>query len=340
MNSNNNNFVINITKMKPGMPDYTKSIYVYNRSDVEADLIYEVTSFNLLGHTIQFSDNITMTADYLRTTYPFSINLSPSKVILAPNDNLQFDVILSWPYDSQTEVYYKQDAVYEYEPSLPYYRLNAGTYSLYEVANASVYNSTKPRLYFAKDEADTYFGMKCHAYEQNTGNACLSLNLRLIVQQRNQAAVTIYTTDGMYNYIGEEFNNSGATYNTYSAAVAAYGRNYFLKHTVLNNVVTESYVGIVSNNNVYYLRGGGATCTLNAYNETVCNSDSPYYASNKTILASVFGSSNCSENANSEYTCSGSGLTGFASGKGYIWIRDRDIACEVEDDGYSTCGYY
>lgn len=178
------NFTISVTKMKPGMPDFTKSIYIYNRSDVEADFIYEVTSFTLLGHTIQLADNATM-INYLRTNYPFSINLNPSKVILSANDNLQFDVVISWPYDSQTELYYKQDDVYSYDPSLPYYRLSGGEYSLYEVANASVYSSMKSRLYFAKDEADTYFGMNCYNYEQNTGNACLTLNLRLLVQQRN-----------------------------------------------------------------------------------------------------------------------------------------------------------
>ena len=34
------NFVINVTKMKPGMTDFSKSIYIYNRSDVQADFIY------------------------------------------------------------------------------------------------------------------------------------------------------------------------------------------------------------------------------------------------------------------------------------------------------------
>ena len=122
--------------------------------------------------------------NYLRTNYPFSVSLNPSKTTLAANDSLQFDVVLSWPYDSQTEVYYKQDDAYDYEASLPYYRLSGGVYSLYDVANASVYASMKSRLYFAKDEADTYFGMNCYDYEQNTGNACLTLNLRLLVQQK------------------------------------------------------------------------------------------------------------------------------------------------------------
>ena len=177
------NFVIDVTKMKPGMDDYTKTIEINNHSDVDADFIYEVTSFELLGYPIQMSDRSAM-IDYLRNNYPFSVQFNASKEVLAAHDEVSFEVLLTWPYESETEIYYKQDDVYEYDSSLPYYRLSGGTYSLYDVPNASTYASMKSRLYFAKDDADTYFGMKCHEYEESTGKACLTLNLRLLVQQK------------------------------------------------------------------------------------------------------------------------------------------------------------
>lgn len=179
-------FEIDITKMKPGMDDYTKTITINNRSDVDADFIYEVSSFELLGYSIQMNDRAAM-LNYLRNNYPFSVQFSASKDVLAASDEVQFDINLTWPYESETEIYYKQDDVYEYEPSLPYYRLSGGTYSSYNVSNSSTYESMKSRLYFAKDDADTYFGEKCHEYEDATGRACLILNLKLLVQQKNES---------------------------------------------------------------------------------------------------------------------------------------------------------
>ncbi len=179
-------FVVDITKMKPGMDDYTKTIMINNRSDVEAEFIYEITSFELLGYSIQMSDSSAM-INYLRNNYPFSVQLNASKDVLSASEEIQFDVSLTWPYESATEIYYKQDDVYEYDSSLPYYRLSGGIYSIYNVPNASTYESMKSRLYFAKDDADTYFGMKCHEYEEDTGRACLIINLKLLVQQKNES---------------------------------------------------------------------------------------------------------------------------------------------------------
>lgn len=176
-------FAIDITKMKPGMDDFTKTISVYNRSDVDADFIYEVLSFDLLGHHFETGNSNDM-INYLQNNYPFSVTLNASKNILGASDEVQFDVILTWPYESNELHYYKQDEVYNYEPSLSYYRYLNNIYSLYSV-DAAAYNSNKTNLYLDKDDADTYFGMKCHEYEDNTGKACLSLNVRLLVQQKN-----------------------------------------------------------------------------------------------------------------------------------------------------------
>ena len=177
-------FVIDITKMKPGMSDYSKTISVYNRSDVTADFIYEVTSFELLGHTIQNNDQTSL-INYLQTNYPFSVNFTTSRTVMNPSDTVEFDVGLTWPYESNTPLYYKQDDVYEFEPSLPYYNLINSNYAPVEVTPEN-YNSLKSNLYIEKDDADSYFGMRCYNYEASTGKACLSLTLKLLVRQRNE----------------------------------------------------------------------------------------------------------------------------------------------------------
>ena len=177
-------FVVSVNKMKPGMADFNKTIIVRNRSDVTADFTYEITSFELMGYTIQNS-NQTAFINYLRTNYPFSVTLTASKPVLSPSDEVEFDIDLVWPYESDTPVYYKQDDVYDFDPSLSYYQLSGGNYVLADVT-ASNYDLLKSRLYFSKDDADTYFGMKCHEYEESTGKACLTLNVRMMVQQRNE----------------------------------------------------------------------------------------------------------------------------------------------------------
>lgn len=177
-------FVIDITKMKPGMDDFTKTISVYNRSDVDADFIYEVLSFDLLGHHFETGNSNDM-INNLKSNYPFLVTFNASKNILNASDEVQFDVSLTWPYETNEPHYYKQDDVYNYESSLSYYRYLNNIYSLYNVPDVSTYNSNKTSLYLDKDDADTYFGMKCHEYEESTDKACLSLNVRLLVQQRN-----------------------------------------------------------------------------------------------------------------------------------------------------------
>lgn len=181
---NSQSFVVSVNKMKPGMANFNKGILVRNRSDVTADFTYEITSFELLGHTIQNSDQTAM-INYLRTNYPFSVTFTASRTVLSPSDEVEFDIGVVWPYESANSVYYKQDDVYEFDTSLSYYQLINGNYVLADVT-ASNYNTLKSGLYVSKDDADSYFGMKCHEYESSTGNACLTLNMRMLVQQRNE----------------------------------------------------------------------------------------------------------------------------------------------------------
>lgn len=178
------NLVIDVTKMKPGMNNFTKTIDVSNHSDVSADFTYEITSFKLLGHTF---NNMTSSQliTYLGSNYPFNVSFNASKMILTTNDTLTFDINVAWPFESASTTYYKLDSAYQYDSSFVYYKLVNNSYNPFSVPNSSVFNSNLNELYLEKDDADTFFGMNCDTYESNSGEACLVLNLKLMVLQRN-----------------------------------------------------------------------------------------------------------------------------------------------------------
>ena len=171
--------VIHVTKMKPGMTDFTKTVTVYNHSDVVADFSYEITSFTLLGHTISVNDPAT----YLRNNYPFQVTFTPSANYIGINQYISFDTIVHWAFNENNK-YFTMDSVYTYDPGFIYYINNGEEYVEYEVSDNTAFEANKSRLYIEKDDADSFFGMQCALYEANTGDACLSLTLRLLAQQQ------------------------------------------------------------------------------------------------------------------------------------------------------------
>ena len=175
------NYLIEVTKMKPGMSDYESSVTIQSNSDVEADFRYEVTSFSLLGHTINLA-NKSDVFTYLSDFYPFSVSFDADKMVLVNNDSITFTVTVSWPYE-ESNTYYAQDEVYEFDDSFVYYTKSGNVYTPFAVANSSAFQTHINSLYLEKDDADTFFGMKCKAYETTSGQPCLVLNMRLLVIQ-------------------------------------------------------------------------------------------------------------------------------------------------------------
>ena len=140
--------------------------------------------------------------------------------------------------------------------------------------------------------------------------------------------------------IGENIPDGVTTFDSYQNATASFGRNIFLKHIVSHNVVTESYIGIVMNDQVYYLRGGGATynSSTNSY-----NNDSPYYTSNAATLQTAFAGGTCYEDTD-YYSCylTSMEISAYVSKNGYISVDIGDPACEgstcfIEESGVSRC---
>jgi len=122
--------------------------------------------------------------------------------------------------------------------------------------------------------------------------------------------------------------NNTDTFDNYNDAVTAFGYPHFTAHVVNgSNEITESYAGFVKDGTVYYLKGGDNGL---AYN------------SNKQVLDTAFGSSNCTlgmEGTNSEYySCSASGLVAIVRVIGTVdACSNNEAMCSVYGDRKSYC---
>ena len=127
----------------------------------------------------------------------------------------------------------------------------------------------------------------------------------------------VYTVSNNEFQIGSAIPTGETTYDNYLST----GKNIFIRHTIEDDIITESYVGFVKDGDVYYLKGGdsGAAYTLN-----------------KSTLDEAFTSTNCTDNT-TYYTCSASGLYASAYDNGHVYASDGDWSCNVYDDGYSYC---
>ena len=162
-------------------------------------------------------------------------------------------------------------------------------------------------------------------------------------------------------WIGQAIPNGITTYQTPTLAMAALkqasgnvDRPFFLKHTVTNNIVTDSYVGFVitpemANANVgmtagtYYLKGKKTYEYVN--NDWQCMSEyddgngnclDPDYNANKATLLSAFGSPYCTEYSYS-FGCHISDLGATVNSYGYMFAYGDSWSCYVDSSGSSGC---
>ncbi len=142
-----------------------------------------------------------------------------------------------------------------------------------------------------------------------------------------------------------------AALNTLAGGTVA--RPIYLKHTVSNNIVTESYVEFVITQDLAtanpgmtagtYILQGEAMCEWDSVNYQPINcseEDSQYYASNITTLQTAFGVSNCSSGTDSlgeYYSCSAGGLIAYAYSNGNVYVYYDYFDCSVGVDGTSYC---
>ena len=126
----------------------------------------------------------------------------------------------------------------------------------------------------------------------------------------------VYTVSTNEFQIGSAIPTGETTYDNYTST----GKSVFIRHTIENDVITESYVGFIKDGNVYYLQGGD-------------NGDA--YTQNKSTLDEAFTSTNCADTT--YYFCYVSGLDARAYDSGYVIANGGDWHCTVGDDGISRC---
>ena len=139
--------------------------------------------------------------------------------------------------------------------------------------------------------------------------------------------VTGFTISDSSNGIGEALPNGTVVYDNYQDAIAALGHNFFFKNKMENGIVTEKYIGFVYNDNLYYLRGA----------------DEDSYDSNKSVMQTAFGASNCEEfysDFGLAYRCTPSSGEAYISGNGSISIDDNNFQCYIQYDGSTSCYSY
>ena len=166
-------------------------------------------------------------------------------------------------------------------------------------------------------------------------NSAQSLNLVFGVEYIQgdidgfKVRTTIYDVSDTIFTLDSNVPAGVTTYDNYQDAVTAFGHPFFLKHTVVNNIITESYVGFVLNDTVYYLRGGVDESSLTT---------KPIYEANKAVLLSAFGSENCTEGYHYYYCYdSASGVRADANPVSVHAYNDR--VCQIYDTFYSNCDF-
>ena len=162
-------------------------------------------------------------------------------------------------------------------------------------------------------------------------------------------------------WIGKTIPNGITTFQTKELALEALkeasggvDRPFFLKHTVSNNTVTDSYVGFVVTEEMaqanpgmtagtYYLKGKktyelveGSWQCMSEYDDGEGNCIDPEYNTNKATLLSAFGSSYCHDYSSNFY-CSVSGLSAGARSDGSVDAGGGAWRCGVDGSGSSSC---
>ena len=114
-------------------------------------------------------------------------------------------------------------------------------------------------------------------------------------------------------------------------------RPFFLKHIIVNGLISESYLGFVVTENMATSNSGmqAGTYLLRGGVDESSDSTKPIYESNKSILLNAFGSSHCNDSGNTLY-CYVSGFGVDAYNNGNVDSYDiSDHGCVINNSGES-----
>lgn len=123
--------------------------------------------------------------------------------------------------------------------------------------------------------------------------------------------------------IDKKISNSIKQYKTSESAMKDFNnKNIYFKHIIKNDIVKESYVEFIINDNKSSLKGN----------------DSSYYEHNKNILLRTFDNDNCTISDNNIH-CSSDGMYANAFNNGYVEVGYSYWNCYISEKGNSLCSY-
>lgn len=176
------NLEINVIDAYPGMTPYQNRVYITNSGELNSTFRYEVDSINIMGYNvIDKSMTQQQIIESLKTTYPFNIDLTFSGDKMAPGESITFDTEFSWEYENERE-YFKLDKYHVFDKTIKYYTFDGTNYNVENVTEEN-FAEKKQTLYMHRDDADGFFGIRCADYVEQSGKACVQVNLKLYVEQ-------------------------------------------------------------------------------------------------------------------------------------------------------------
>lgn len=97
----NNEIIIPLTNLYPGMDTVIESVNIKNKGDSDAKLSYEIESVRILDDELDTSVDQNILRDTLSNGYPFSIDVALSREYIdGGGGESSIDLSVSWPLDS------------------------------------------------------------------------------------------------------------------------------------------------------------------------------------------------------------------------------------------------
>ena len=123
--------------------------------------------------------------------------------------------------------------------------------------------------------------------------------------------------------IGKKIPNSIKKYKSRETAIKDFNNNkIYYKHIIKNDIVKESYVEFIIDNNEISLKGA----------------DPDYYEHNKNVLLRTFDSNNCIIR-DTNIHCSAYGIYANTFQNGYVEVGYSYWNCYVSEKGNSLCSF-
>lgn len=176
------NAIVEVTDMKPGMPDFSKEFRIINRSGVNASFDYTINKVTIFGDEYQTSNTLTSDdlIEMLTEETPFKFSFLSSSAVIDDHSTETFEINVTWPYESSS-TYVKVNKLYEYSDHFDYYLANGGKANV----TASNFDSMIGQIYLTADDADTYWGEKSAEYIAGGGTTSILIDMTLEVKQAN-----------------------------------------------------------------------------------------------------------------------------------------------------------